>query len=256
MALLIAPAAVDPYNSSLFWERIIPGVMNVRSAPASASTARLLSFRETATLAGVSEKRLRKDLEANILASPLVWRLPDSRLCFPWESVVAIAAVYSGHALSGSMRRVALDRVYAWVKLVPAPNWGEFDVDEPFANSGSQATRLPTLIEIERPFAVDVEALWRDRMPKLASYMNGLEKIEEDPDILGGEAVFKGTRLSVYHVGKMIENGEKITNILEDYPYLDAGDVEFAIIYFRTHPIVGRPQLAEQAGAGVKTRSR
>ena len=62
---------------------------------------------------------------------------------------------------------------------------------------------------------------------------------------MGGEAVFKNTRLSVKHVGKMREDGEKIEDILEDYPYLRENDVEFARLYFKSHPN-GRPAAAKR----------
>jgi uncharacterized protein (DUF433 family) len=58
-------------------------------------------------------------------------------------------------------------------------------------------------------------------------------RAERDDDVLGGAAVFEGTRLSVAHIGKMAEAGESIDNILENYPNLTEGDVKFARLYFK-----------------------
>jgi uncharacterized protein (DUF433 family) len=52
-----------------------------------------------------------------------------------------------------------------------------------------------------------------------------------DPDIMCGEAVFPNSRLSVSHVGRMRKRGAPVTEILEDYPYLNEQDVRFAAEY-------------------------
>ena len=54
-----------------------------------------------------------------------------------------------------------------------------------------------------------------------------------DPNILGGETVFPNSRLSVSHIGRLLERGELKEIILEDYPYLSQTDLEFASIYVK-----------------------
>src|ERR1700738_923127 len=71
-------------------------------------------------------------------------------------------------------------------------------------------------------------------------YKRGLARIVSDNKILGGEAVFRGTRLAVRHVGRMHLNGEPTERILEDYPDLSAEDVEFAALYTAANPVSGR----------------
>jgi uncharacterized protein (DUF433 family) len=71
-------------------------------------------------------------------------------------------------------------------------------------------------------------------------YKNGLGRIVSDKKILAGEPVFRGTRLSVRHVGGMRLNGEPTERILEDYPDLSAEDVEFAALYTAANPGPGR----------------
>jgi uncharacterized protein (DUF433 family) len=56
------------------------------------------------------------------------------------------------------------------------------------------------------------------------------EKVVTDVEILGGEPVFSGTRLSVRHIGRRAEHDTAAT-IIEDYPYLEAQDVVFANRY-------------------------
>jgi uncharacterized protein (DUF433 family) len=67
--------------------------------------------------------------------------------------------------------------------------------------------------------------------------------ISRRSNVLDGDPVFKGTRLSVLHIGKMFDRGEALENILEDYPYLEGGDIKFAHLYYKAHPTVGRPRI-------------
>lgn len=61
-------------------------------------------------------------------------------------------------------------------------------------------------------------------------------------NILGGEAVFPHSRLSVCRIGGMLAKGESYEVILEDYPYLNHKDLKFAEIYVKAYPMVERPK--------------
>jgi uncharacterized protein (DUF433 family) len=59
--------------------------------------------------------------------------------------------------------------------------------------------------------------------------------------IKGGELVLKGTRIPVYLVAAMLEQGATVQEILESYPTLDAEKIELAQVYARANPKQGRP---------------
>lgn len=65
--------------------------------------------------------------------------------------------------------------------------------------------------------------------------------IAEDPEILGGTPVIRGTRVSVYAVLGRLNGGDAVDDILEDHPILSREAVETAAMYGRSHPFVGRP---------------
>jgi uncharacterized protein (DUF433 family) len=65
--------------------------------------------------------------------------------------------------------------------------------------------------------------------------------IVEDPEILGGTPVIRGTRVSVYSILGRLTGGDGIEDILEDHPNLSREAVETAAIYARSHPLIGRP---------------
>lgn len=75
------------------------------------------------------------------------------------------------------------------------------------------------------------------------------ERVVSDPEIMGGEAVFANTRLTVRHIGSMIlrGRGDTLQEIREDYPYLKPEDIEFAKLYTVAYPKVGRPRAGEAA---------
>jgi uncharacterized protein (DUF433 family) len=54
-------------------------------------------------------------------------------------------------------------------------------------------------------------------------------KLVVDAHVLGGEPVFPNSRLAVRHVGEMVLRGASRDEVREDYPYLEAIDLEFAV---------------------------
>jgi len=97
-------------------------------------------------------------------------------------------------------------------------------------------------MKIDDYLFLDFDQVRNDLNPRVDLYARGLCKIDEKPDTVGGEAVFKNTRLPVRHIGKMAAGGEPVEDILADYPYLTIDDVAFAVIYNEAHPNVGRPR--------------
>lgn len=96
--------------------------------------------------------------------------------------------------------------------------------------------------EVSTTVLVDWDALELDLAPRVSLYERGRARVVEDPAILGGEPVFKGTRLAVRHIGGMRLKGESVQAILGDYPYLSADDIAFAAMYAESHPRLGRPR--------------
>lgn len=76
---------------------------------------------------------------------------------------------------------------------------------------------------------------------ELMVYRRGLRRVETRAKVLGGETVFKGTRIPVRHVGLMATGGVLTEEILADYPALSAADVSFARIFAAMKPGPGRP---------------
>jgi uncharacterized protein (DUF433 family) len=78
-----------------------------------------------------------------------------------------------------------------------------------------------------------------DRMRR---YCRAMQLIVEDPEIQGGAATFKGTRLLVHHIAALMEQGVPEKELREDYPNVTPGMLGAAGIFVQAHPRRGRPK--------------
>jgi uncharacterized protein (DUF433 family) len=79
-------------------------------------------------------------------------------------------------------------------------------------------------------------------------YRQGFDRIVSDPEILGGEPVFKGTRIPLEHIAGLFRKGASETEIREDYPAFSDLDLAFASIHARMSPPPGRPRKPLELG--------
>ena len=77
---------------------------------------------------------------------------------------------------------------------------------------------------------------------RMQRYRKAMQLIVEDPEIQGGVAVFKGTRLPVYQIGSLLQQGVSKKELREDYPHLTLDMIEAAHLYVQANPRRGRPR--------------
>ena len=61
--------------------------------------------------------------------------------------------------------------------------------------------------------------------------MEPLERITQQPDVMGGKACIRGMRVTVSMVVSQIGAGRSIDDVLADYPYLEREDIMQALRY-------------------------
>jgi len=61
--------------------------------------------------------------------------------------------------------------------------------------------------------------------------MEHLDRITQDPDVMGGKACIRGMRVTVRMIVGQIGAGRRIEQLLADYPYLEREDVLQALRY-------------------------
>lgn len=64
-----------------------------------------------------------------------------------------------------------------------------------------------------------------------------------DPDIMGGDPVFRGTRIPVHLIATLLGQGSTIADLLDGYPRLTAEMARFAPIYAAAYPLPGQPRV-------------
>jgi uncharacterized protein (DUF433 family) len=131
----------------------------------------------------------------------------------------------------------------------------------------SQERRQRLFAEIERhPTAkrvkadtlviVDVE----EARKQIAGRVRALEAAEAavvaSRAILGGEPVFKGTRVPVRSIAAMLDEGTSEAEILDGYPALEPRYLALARIWAAAHPRRGRPKTLADRGAKVRGQTR
>lgn len=61
--------------------------------------------------------------------------------------------------------------------------------------------------------------------------MRELERITQEPGVMGGKACIRGLRVTVSMVVGQVGAGHSIDEILADYPYLERDDIMQALRY-------------------------
>jgi uncharacterized protein (DUF433 family) len=61
--------------------------------------------------------------------------------------------------------------------------------------------------------------------------MGHLDRITQEPSVMGGKACIRGLRVTVGMIVGQIASGESIEALLSDYPYLEREDIMQALRY-------------------------
>jgi uncharacterized protein (DUF433 family) len=171
-----------------------------------------LTTTEVAALTGLDEKSIRKDVEHAVLDAGTPPRFAESAL------VYFRARALFRFALDAGDRR----QLYALVS--------------------DAVERHVSRVELGPGWLLDVEAITRDILDRIARFDAWKAKLVTSEHILGGEPVFPNTRLAVRQVGDLLARSAPLREVREDYPYLTDEDLEFAPLFLTAYPRVGRPR--------------
>jgi uncharacterized protein (DUF433 family) len=89
---------------------------------------------------------------------------------------------------------------------------------------------------------VDLQQPRRDLAASLRELRRARSLVVTDPNILGGDPVFRGTRVPVHSIAAMLEQGSTEADILKGYPRLTPQMVRLAPVFAQAYPIRGRPR--------------
>jgi len=89
--------------------------------------------------------------------------------------------------------------------------------------------------------SLDLNRVLEEVRSRLERLERSRRLVVEDRDIRGGEPCIRGTRIGVYEVTNMLEQGASEEEILEGYPSLKREQLELAKIFGKAYPRKGRP---------------
>jgi len=105
------------------------------------------------------------------------------------------------------------------------------------------ASPRKTMLSVDEGLVkVDLQEPRRDLATSLRALRRARSLVVTDAEILGGDPVFRGTRVPVHLVAAMLEQGSTEADILKSYPRITAEMVRSAPSYAQAYPIRGRPR--------------
>jgi len=89
---------------------------------------------------------------------------------------------------------------------------------------------------------LDLRRSWQELVLRLRLLRRVLSLVISDPEIMGGDPVFKGTRIPVHLIAELAAQGASEAELLEHFPRLTAQMISLAPLYAQAYPLRGRPR--------------
>ena len=89
---------------------------------------------------------------------------------------------------------------------------------------------------------IDLREPRRELANSLRRLRRARELVVSDPDIMGGEPVFRGTRVPAHMIAAQLGQGSTDKELLEAYPRLTPEMIDLAPVYAAAYPLRGRPR--------------
>jgi uncharacterized protein (DUF433 family) len=95
---------------------------------------------------------------------------------------------------------------------------------------------------------IDLIEARREVMEQVKALRRAGRLVTVNPEIMGGNPVFRGTRVQVHLIDEKLRLGESVERLREDYPRVTEEMIRLAPIYAAAHPLRGRPRKNPWAG--------
>lgn len=89
---------------------------------------------------------------------------------------------------------------------------------------------------------IDLREPRRELATSLRELRRARRLVVSDPEILGGDPVFRGTRVPVHMIAELVAQGSTQAELLQGYPRLTAEMIRLAPVYAAAYPLRGRPR--------------
>jgi uncharacterized protein (DUF433 family) len=89
---------------------------------------------------------------------------------------------------------------------------------------------------------IDLREPRRELATSLRELRRARRLVVSDPEIMGGDPVFRGTRVPAHMIAELLAKGSTPAELAESYPRLSAEMIRLAPIYAAAYPLRGRPR--------------
>lgn len=195
-----------------------------------------LTTSEAAVAAGVSVPQIHRIIDEKILPEDL-YSTTQMRT-FRTDACILIAFYFETAELLTAQARLRTIRN----AMVRCGSWREWE----------------NCVVEDHSITVRFSEISRGVMERLHQLTRAHEMVIEDPEILSGTPVIKGTRVPVYDIAAAVDAGTPKDRILTSYPSLKDWQVDLAPIYAKAVPPRGRPKRVSSVGGrrGSITKKR
>ncbi|MGH9435927.1 MAG: DUF433 domain-containing protein [Terriglobia bacterium] len=195
-----------------------------------------LTASEAAVAAGVSVQQVHRIIDERILPEDL-YSTGQART-FRTDACIPISFYFETAELLTTEARLKTIRD----AIAQCGNWTEWE----------------NCVVRERSVTVRFSEIVKGVVERLDQLTRALAMVVEDPEILSGTPVIKGTRVPVYDIAAAVSEGAPKERVLKSYPSLREWQVDLAPIYAKAVPPRGRPKRAPSFGgsAGPITKKR
>ncbi len=89
---------------------------------------------------------------------------------------------------------------------------------------------------------IDLREPRRELATSLRELRRARRLVVSDSDIMGGDPVFRGTRVPVHMIAELVAKGSTAAELVESYPRLTGEMIRLAPVYAAAYPLRGRPR--------------
>ncbi|WP_454919301.1 DUF433 domain-containing protein [Xanthobacter sediminis] len=197
-----------------------------------ATSARIYTPAEAAAVSGIAVKAVHNAIDKKIVETKADPRPRGvGRRALTHEGLLRLALWHGiGSALSAERR----ERLFNAIAATP----------------NARTVRADDLL------IVDVATARKQLDARIRALDEAEAAIHRDKAILGGEPVFRGTRIPARAIAAMLAQGASAEEILEGYPALTPRMLDLAAIWAAAHPARGRPKTLHEQGLSLKSTQR
>jgi|WetSurMetagenome_2_1015567.scaffolds.fasta_scaffold33008_1 uncharacterized protein (DUF433 family) len=97
------------------------------------------------------------------------------------------------------------------------------------------------IVDAKLGHQIDFFVLLTDAMVRAKAVDSAEQLVSEDPEVMGGQPCFAGTRVPIDIVLASLDKGIARDRLVASYPFLTDAHIEAARVYQQVHPRRGRP---------------